>query len=84
MKQVHSVIPNLKYKLLSSKSTMRKLRHKNKQLKIEQVLNQFFSSKKRSNFQCYLVCQLRNLIYSLKTCYGLFYARYGQCDSGHQ
>ena len=49
-KQVHSVIPNLKHKLLSSESSMRKLRHQNKQLKFEQLLSQTFSPKKPSKF----------------------------------
>ena len=41
--EVHSVIPNLKHKLLSSESTVRKLKYQNKRLKTEQLLNQTFS-----------------------------------------
>ena len=44
VKQVHSVIPNLKHKLLSSESTIRKLTYQNKPLKTEQQLNKNFSS----------------------------------------
>ena len=43
VKQVHSVIPNLKHKLLSSESTIRKMTNQNKQLKTEQLLNHTFS-----------------------------------------
>ena len=42
VKQVHSVIPNLKHKLFSSESTIRKLTYQNKQFKTEQLLNQIF------------------------------------------
>ena len=45
MKQVRSVIPNLKHRLLSSESTIRKLTYQNKQLKTEQLPNQSFSPK---------------------------------------
>ena len=45
VKQVHSVIPNLKHKLLSSESTLRKLTHQHKQRKTKQLLNQTFSPK---------------------------------------
>ena len=41
--QLHSVIPNLKHKLLSSESTIRKSTYKNKQIKTEKLLNQTFS-----------------------------------------
>ena len=52
---------------------MRKFRHQNKQLKIEQLLNQTFYPKKPSKFKYYMVCQLRDLIYCLNACYTILY-----------
>ena len=45
LKQVHSVITNLKHKLLFLQPAIRKLTHQNKQLKAEQLLNETFSPK---------------------------------------
>ena len=63
--------------MLSSQSTIRKLRHQNKHINIQQLLNQTFSPKNiwreihQTFSTIYMVCYLRNLIYYLSAGYAI-------------
>ena len=88
LKQVHSVIPNLKHKLLASESTIRKSTYKKKQIKTEKLLNQTFSpeiSKLKTIKTSVLYGLPVEKFHILLTCllYYLIPKTYGQWDWHH-
>ena len=80
-------MPNLKYKLLSSESGIKKLTYQNKQFKTEQLLNHFLLKIPEAKIikisVLYgLLVEKFNLLLTCLLCYRIS-KMYGQWDSGH-